>query len=87
MYVCTTIYTPPGSVGIECPVTMQIQTGEWQSAPDPRGLNPFQAQQSRRISEVAKERRDEFCKFFCITAGAVSWQWRMIEETLDSNIN
>ena len=69
------VYTPPGSMDTEHPLTHEIQLGQWHDEAQSTGLLPLARQGSNHYSSTAKE---TLCTYFNSKEGEVPWQWDMV---------
>ncbi|KAK7501588.1 hypothetical protein BaRGS_00007019, partial [Batillaria attramentaria] len=66
------LYSPPGDVNSEDPVTHDIVPGDC-AQPTGDGLKPL-PREEWRSTRIAHDARDELCDYFS-TNGVVDWQW------------
>lgn len=72
------LYTPPGSIDREDPLTHACTPGNWRSGPQSTGFAAVARQGSNNYTCSAKNMRDQLCQYFNSKAGEVSWQNDMI---------
>ena len=77
-FEASSIYTPPGSIDTEDPITHELQLGEWRSEPQATGFVPLARQGSNHCSTAAKQLRDNLCQYFNSMDGQVEWQWDIV---------
>lgn len=72
------IYTPPGSLDSEHPLSHEVQHGIWRNEITSNNFKSLERQGSNHSSENSKLFRNYMMDYFNSEAGAVSWQNAMI---------
>ena len=71
------VYTPPGSMVTEHPLTHEIQLGQWHDEAQSTGLVPLARQGSNHYSSTAKDLGETLRTYFNSKEGEVPRQWDM----------
>ena len=75
--IAQTVYTPPGSLDSEDPVTHELHLAEWRQSKSNEMIS-LHRQGSNVYSKAAKTILDRFCQYYSSEHGKIPWQYNMI---------